>query len=76
MTAMSYDQAAAHVTATDPTFELTTANIRGVDYTVYKNIPGDVAAMMRNSREVMDNGAAEYLVFEGSAGPLMHSLAM
>lgn len=65
MTAMSYDQAAAHVTATNPTFELTTTNIRGVDYTVYKNIPGDVAAMMRNSREAMDNGAAEYLVFEG-----------
>lgn len=65
MTAMSYDQAADHVTATNPTFELSTANIRGVDYTVYKNIPGDVAAMMRASREAMDNGAAEYLVFEG-----------
>ena len=65
MTAMSYEQAADHVTATNPTFELSTANIRGVDYTVYKNIPGDVAAMMRASREAMDNGAAEYLVFEG-----------
>ncbi|MCR8826541.1 class I adenylate-forming enzyme family protein [Pseudosulfitobacter koreensis] len=62
---MSYDQAAAHLTQTDPRFALTKANIRGVDYTVYQNCPGDVVSMMRASREAQQNGAAEYLVFEG-----------
>lgn len=64
MTAMTYDEAAAHLTATNPTFALATANIRGVDYKVYKDIPGDVAALMRHSRAAMQDGAAEYLVFE------------
>ncbi len=61
---MTYEEAAAHLTATNPVFELTTASIRGVDYKVYKNIPGDVAALMRHSRAAMQDGAAEYLVFE------------
>lgn len=64
MTAMTYDEAAAHLTTTDPRFELAKANIRGVDFTVYKNAPGDVVTMMRASREAQQNGAAEYLVFE------------
>jgi acyl-CoA synthetase (AMP-forming)/AMP-acid ligase II len=64
MTAMSFDQAAQHITETNPTFEVTTATIRGVDYHVFKNVPPHVPALLKASREPQQNGSADYLVFQ------------
>ena len=63
MTALTLDEAIAHVTTNDPTFALGTADIRGVSYTVFQNIPPHVRAMAQASRERQGNGAADYLVF-------------
>lgn len=63
MTGMSLEQAVDHVTTTNPTFALTTANVRGVDYRVFKNVPPTVGALLQASWEAMGDGAAEYLVF-------------
>lgn len=63
MTAMTPEQAVHHVVSNEPTFEVTTAQIRGVETRVFKNIPGHIRAMMQASRERQGNGAAEYLVF-------------
>ena len=64
MTALSFDDAVKHVLKTEPIFEITTADIRGVTYKVFKNIPATVPALLRASHAAQDNGAAEYLVFE------------
>ncbi|MFK7753830.1 MAG: class I adenylate-forming enzyme family protein [Sedimentitalea sp.] len=64
MTALSYEQAAAHVTGTNPTFEVTQADIRGVTFNVFKNIPPHVPALLQASHPAHDDGKAEYLVFE------------
>lgn len=61
---MSVDEAAAHVTATEPVFEVTETDIRGTRYRVFKNIPANVPALLPASREAQENGAAEYLVFK------------
>lgn len=60
---MTPEQAVQHVITTEPTFEVTTASIRGVENRVFKNIPPHVRAMMQASRERQGNGAADYLVF-------------
>lgn len=64
MTAMTLEEAARHVTTTNPTFEVTQATIRGVNYSVFKNIPASVPKLLEISREAHGNGAAEYLVFQ------------
>lgn len=64
MTAMTLEQAVQHVTTTDPTYELTDATIRGVDYRVFKNIPASIPDLLQASREAQGNGAAEYLVYQ------------
>ena len=64
MTAMTLEQAVAHVTANEPAFEVTNAQIRGVTYRVFKNIPPTVGALLRASIPPQNNGSAEYLVFE------------
>ncbi|MEX0284905.1 MAG: class I adenylate-forming enzyme family protein [Paracoccaceae bacterium] len=64
MTAMTLAQAVEHVTTTEPAFAVTQATIRGVEYSVFKNIPGHVRALMQASREKQDNGAADFLVYE------------
>ncbi|MBL4767261.1 MAG: acyl--CoA ligase [Rhodobacteraceae bacterium] len=64
MTAMTLDQAVHHVTTTNPIFKVGTADIRGIQYPVFENIPLHIRALMQASREAQDNGAAEYIVFE------------
>lgn len=63
MTAMTLDEAARHVTTTNPLFAVETTKIRGVDYRVFRNIPAHARALLHTSREAQDNGMAEYLVF-------------
>ncbi len=63
MKSMALNDAVQRVITTEPTFEVTNAAIRGVNYKVFKNIPGHVRALMQASRERQGNGTAEYLVF-------------
>ncbi|THH36723.1 long-chain fatty acid--CoA ligase [Aliishimia ponticola] len=63
--ALTLEEAVAKVTSDEPAFALTEAEIRGVTYKVFKNAPPHLRALMEASRASMDNGAAEYLVFEG-----------
>lgn len=64
MTGMTVEEAVAHVTTTNPTFEVTEAEIRGTTFRVFKNIPPTVPALLQASREPQGNGTAEYLVFQ------------
>ena len=64
MSAMTLEEAVAHVTTTNPTFEVTEAEIRGTNFRVFKNIPPTVPALLKASRETQGNGTAEYLVFQ------------
>jgi len=61
--AMTLDQAIHHLTTTNPTFAVTTADIRGVTYRVFANVPPHLRALMQASRGAQGNGTAEYLVF-------------
>lgn len=63
MSAMTAEEAVAHITDTNPHFAVTTATVRGVQYRVFKNVPPTVGALLRASHEAQANGAAEYLVF-------------
>lgn len=63
MSGLSFDAAAAHVTANDPAFELTKATIRGTDFTVFKNVPPHLRALAQAARGPQGDGAAEYLVY-------------
>ncbi|MFT6091604.1 class I adenylate-forming enzyme family protein [Sulfitobacter sp.] len=64
MTGMTMEEAIRHTVATNPTFEVVEADVRGVTYRTFKNIPGTVAALIQASREQHDNGAAEFLVYQ------------
>ncbi|MDA0961471.1 MAG: AMP-binding protein [Proteobacteria bacterium] len=64
MTALTFEQAAAHVVATNPTFATTREVIRGVEYTAFQNVPPHVPALLRASWAAQDDGKAEYLVFQ------------
>lgn len=64
MTGMTVEEAVAHVTTTNPTFEVAEAEIRGTTFRVFKNIPPTVPALLQASREPQGNGTAEYLVFQ------------
>jgi len=64
MTALTFHQAAQHVTSTQPIFEVTTAIIRGVEYNVFKNVPPNIPALLETSRAAQMDGAADYLVYE------------
>lgn len=64
MTVMTDTEAMAHVMQTNPAFAVTDANIRGVDFRVFENVPPHVAALLHASHEAQGNGAAEYLIFE------------
>ena len=63
VSAMTLDQAVHHLTTTNPSFAVTDAEIRGVTYRVFANVPANLRALMQASREVQGNGVAEYLVF-------------
>ncbi len=63
MTGMALQDAVRHLTSENPTFELTTAEVRGIDYRVFRNIPPHVRALLLASRDAQAGGAADYLVF-------------
>lgn len=60
--AMTPEEAVAHVTATNPLFEVIDQNIRGTQFKVFKNIPPHVRALLQASRAMQGDGAAEYLI--------------
>lgn len=64
MTGMTPEQAVAHVTGNEPLFAVGEANIRGVTFRAFKNIPPNVPALMQAGWERHGNGALEYLVYE------------
>lgn len=64
MNALTLEHAVREVTTTNPTFKVGSADIRGVQYPVFENIPQHVRALIQASHEIQDNGAAEYIVFE------------
>lgn len=64
MTALTLEQAIAHVTTTNPTFEVETVPIRGVSQRVFKNIPPTVTALLQASIPAHGDGTWEYLIFE------------
>ncbi len=63
MAGLTHEAAAAHVTATNPTFKVGTADIRGVTYKVFENIPASVPALLPASRAGQGDGAWDYLVY-------------
>ena len=63
MTVMTLSEASAHLTSTDPRFELDTCRVQGVDYTCFKHAPTTLTEMLRNAREVHGDGADDYLVY-------------
>ena len=62
---MTYEEAANYVISTDPTYEVTTALIGGLEYKVFKNVPENVHGLMEVGRMAHDGGKAHYLLFEG-----------
>ena len=62
--ALTLEQAVHDVTTTNPIFKVGSADIRGVEYSVFENIPAHVRELMQASRAGQDNGAADYIVFE------------
>lgn len=64
MSGLTLDQAVAQVTQDDPTFALARTDIRGTRYTVFKNAPDHVYALLTASRAAHGSGAWDYLVFE------------
>lgn len=61
-TALTHEQAVAHLTTTDPQFHLTTAEIRGQTYTVFANAPKHVRGLLEHSAETY--GDRDILVYE------------
>ncbi|MEP1208935.1 MAG: class I adenylate-forming enzyme family protein [Rhizobiaceae bacterium] len=74
MTVMTPDQAADHLTSTDPRFALGTETIRGVEYKILKNAPQNLRALLQEHRTAHgggdgggsggeDGGGDDYLVY-------------
>ncbi|SFE40472.1 Acyl-CoA synthetase (AMP-forming)/AMP-acid ligase II [Sulfitobacter brevis] len=63
--AMTPAEAAAHVVATNPTFAVAPAVIRGTTFKTFKNIPATVPALMAAGRAQHGGGALDYLLYEG-----------
>jgi acyl-CoA synthetase (AMP-forming)/AMP-acid ligase II len=64
MTAMTPEEAVRHVVDNEPAFEVVPADIRGVTFKTFKNIPPTVPSLMAAGWERHGNGALEYLVYE------------
>lgn len=62
---LSFSEAVQHVVSTNPTFEVTEADVRGTTYQVFKNIPPHSRALLEASYSSHDDGRADYLVYEG-----------
>jgi len=63
MTALSFQDAVAAVTAENPIFETTEVDIRGVTYKAFANTPQTIRELLQHSRAAQGDGAADYLVF-------------
>jgi long-chain acyl-CoA synthetase len=64
MNAMTPEEAVRHVVSTEPAFAVGPADIRGVTFKAFKNIPPTVPALLAAGWERHGNGALEYLVYE------------
>lgn len=64
MTAMTPEEAVAHVVDTNPTFAVAPTVIRGVTYTAFQNIPPTVPALMDAGMAQHADGTADYLLYE------------
>lgn len=64
MNALTLEQAVHQVTTSNPIFKVGSADIRGVQYPVFENIPAHIRALMQASREGQGNGTADYIVFQ------------
>ncbi|MCC5810399.1 MAG: acyl--CoA ligase [Ectothiorhodospiraceae bacterium] len=53
---MTPDEAAAHLVRTDPRFEVTEADIRGVRYRVFRNAPPHLRALLQHAGSVYNGG--------------------
>ncbi|MCF6231782.1 MAG: acyl--CoA ligase [Rhodobacteraceae bacterium] len=60
---MTLEQAVDHLIATNPTFAVKTARIRGIDHDVFANAPENLRGLMVASRKAQGDGAADYLVY-------------
>jgi acyl-CoA synthetase (AMP-forming)/AMP-acid ligase II len=65
MSGMSVEAAVAHVLETNPTFAVAPTKIRGVTYTAFQNIPPTIPALMSAGMGQHDDGASDYLLYEG-----------
>lgn len=64
MTQMGYDEAAAHLVETNPVFATTTADIRGVTYKVFANVPPTLRDLLTEVRAAHDDGRADFIVYK------------
>ena len=64
MKTWTLDDAVEHLVTTQDIFQLTQAHIRGVEYTVFKNVPAHLRDLLLTSRTPHGDGKADYLVFE------------
>lgn len=62
---MTPEEAVAHVVATNPVFAVAPTIVRGVTYKAFQNIPGTVHALLDAGMAQHDNGAANYILYEG-----------
>lgn len=67
MTAMSPQDAVAHVVATNPTFAIHDVDVRGVTVKAFKNIPPTVPALLAAGWAQHGDGKLEYLAYEGES---------
>lgn len=65
MNPMSPEDAVAHVLSTNPTFAVAPTVVRGVTYKAFQNIPPTVHGLIDAGMAQHDNGAADYLLYEG-----------
>lgn len=65
MIGMTVEAALAHVLATNPTFAVAPTDIRGVSYTAFQNIPPTIPALMNAGMAQHEDGASQYLLYEG-----------
>ena len=65
MTAMTPEAAVAQVLETNPTFAVAPTEIRGVTFTAFQNVPPTVPALMGAGMAQHDDGASNYVLYEG-----------
>jgi acyl-CoA synthetase (AMP-forming)/AMP-acid ligase II len=62
MTGLSYDAALAHVLETNPTFIVEDAQVRGVSFKTFPNVPKTLRDLLIASRDAHADPTADYLV--------------